>query len=99
MDASQREPPTCSRAKGAFSISIVLPCKWVFRVKETSKLASPKYNARLVATGFRQEYGVDFDEFFSLVVKMTTLRFLLEVVAVEDLRFLQLDIKNDIPSW
>ena len=43
--------------------------------------------------GFRPEYGVDFDEFFSLVVKITTLRFLLSIVATEDLEILQLDVK------
>ena len=50
-----------------------LSCKWVYKLKETSNSATPKFKARLVAKGFRQEYGVDFDEIFSLVVKMTTL--------------------------
>ena len=59
-------------------------CKWVYRLKETSDLTTPKYKARLVAKGFRQEYGLDFDEIFSLVVKMTTLRFMLGVVAADN---------------
>ena len=62
-----------------------LPCKWVYRLKETSDSACPKCKARLVAKGFRQQYGVDCDESFSLVVKMTTLQFVLRVlVATED---------------
>jgi ATP-binding cassette subfamily B (MDR/TAP) protein 1 len=37
---------------------------------------------------------VDFDEVFSLIVKITTLRFLLGVVAHKDLELLQLDVKT-----
>ena len=43
--------------------------------------------------GFRQEYGVDFDEIFSPVVKMTPLHFMLGVVAAENLELIQLDVK------
>ena len=71
-----------------------LPCKWVYRLKETSESTTPKYKARLVAKGFRQEYGVDFDEIFSLVVKITTLRFMLGVVAADNLELIQLDVKT-----
>ena len=72
--------------------STALPCKWVYRLKETSESTTPKYKARLVAKGFRQEYGVDFDEILSPVVKMTTLRFMLGVVAADNLELIQLDV-------
>jgi hypothetical protein len=62
-----------------------LPCKWVYRLKQVSDSSGSKYNARIVAKGFRQEYDLDFDEVFLLVIKMKTLRFLLSVVALEDL--------------
>ena len=62
-----------------------LPCKWVFLYKYVCDLEKPKYKARLIAKGFKQEHGVDYDEIFSLVVKMTTLRLLLAVVATEAL--------------
>ena len=58
-----------------------LPCKWVYKLKVTSDNAKPKYKARLIAEGFKQEEGVDFDEIFSPVVKMTTLRTVLALVA------------------
>ena len=71
-----------------------LPCKWVYRLKETSDSTNPKYKVRLVAKGFRQEYGVDFDEIFSPVVKMRTLRFMLDVVATDNLELIQVDVKT-----
>ena len=54
---------------------------------------NPKFKARLVAKCFWQEHGVDFDEIFSPVVKMITLRFLLGVVATEDFELISLDVK------
>ena len=52
------------------------------------------YKARLVAKGFQQEYSVEFDEIFSPVGKMTTVCFLLGVVATENLELIQLDVKT-----
>ena len=43
--------------------------------------------------GFAQNKGIDFDEIFSLVVKMTSIGTILILVAVEDLNFEQLDVK------
>jgi hypothetical protein len=65
-----------------------LPCKWVYRLKQVYDSSGPKYKARIVAKGFRQEYGVDFDKVFSPFIKLPTLRLLLSVVALEDLELL-----------
>ena len=42
-----------------------LPCKCVYKYKYTSDSVLPKYKACIVAKGFKQEQGVDFDEIFS----------------------------------
>ena len=47
--------------------------KMGFRYKYVVDSEKPKYKAWLVAKGFKQEHGVDYDEIFSPVVKMTTL--------------------------
>ena len=70
-----------------------LPCKWVFKKKLTGD-ALPRYKARLIAKGFKQEKGVDFDEIFSPVVKMATLRCVLGLVACQDMELVQMDVKT-----
>jgi hypothetical protein len=58
--------------------------KWVYKLKEEDG-GKKRYKARLVVKGFGQKKGIDFDEIFSLVVKMTSIRTILSLVAVEDL--------------
>ncbi|KAG9450482.1 hypothetical protein H6P81_010447 [Aristolochia fimbriata] len=61
-------------------------CKWVYRNKEPSLKDEPmKYKARLVAKGYAQKEGVDFNEIFSPVVKHTSIRVLLAMVAMHDM--------------
>ena len=44
--------------------------------------------------GFAQKKGIDFDEIFSPIVKMTLIRTILSLLAVEDLHLEQLDVKT-----
>jgi hypothetical protein len=52
------------------------------------------YKDRLVVKGFAQKKGIDFDEIFSPVVKMTSIRTILSPVVVEDFHIEQLYIKT-----
>jgi len=52
------------------------------------------YRSRLVAKGFSQVEGINFDELFSPVVRYKTARLLLAVVALEDLDIQSVDIKT-----
>ena len=54
---------------------------------------SKRYKARLVVKDFQQKEGIDFTENFSPVVKLTTIRLVLSMVAAENLHLEQLDVK------
>lgn len=64
----------------------VLPCKYVFRVKN----GLPK--ARMVVLGCQQIFGLDYYHTFAPVVKFTTIRILLGMVAAFDLECEQMDV-------
>jgi ATP-binding cassette subfamily B (MDR/TAP) protein 1 len=67
--------------------------KWVYRIKEESD-GSKRFKARLVVKGFEQKQGIDYTEIFSPVVKISTIRCVLNIVAVENLHLEQLDVKT-----
>ncbi|RVW12059.1 Retrovirus-related Pol polyprotein from transposon TNT 1-94 [Vitis vinifera] len=67
--------------------------KWVYRIKNEHD-GSKRYKARLVVKGFQQKEGIDYTEIFSPVVKMSTIRLVLGMVAAENLHLEQLDVKT-----
>lgn len=56
-------------------------CKWVYRLKRKSDGTIEKFKARLVARGFSQSYGLDYEETFSPVAKMVTIRSIISLAA------------------
>lgn len=71
----------------------VVQCKWVYKRKFDSE-NSVRYRARLVAKGFTQKPGIDYDETFSPVVRHCTLRLLFALSVQLDLRVTHLDVKT-----
>ena len=70
-------------------------CKWVFKRKEgISPNDERRYKARLVAKGYSQILGIDYKEVFSPVVKHSSIRTLLSIVAMHDFDLEQLDVKT-----
>jgi hypothetical protein len=52
------------------------------------------YKASLVTKGFTQEYGIDYEETFAHVAKLTSVRSLLAVAAILHWQLFQMDVKN-----
>jgi len=59
-------------------------CKWVFRTKFRSDGTVERYKVRLVAKGYTQKYGEDYDETFAPVVRYSSVRTLLLAFAVQE---------------
>ncbi|GJX25295.1 putative RNA-directed DNA polymerase [Tanacetum coccineum] len=72
----------------------VIGSKWIWKLKFKSSGDIERYKARLVAQGFGQKEWIDYEETFSPVVKMTTVRCLLNVVVLNCWSIFQLDIDN-----
>lgn len=71
----------------------LVQCKWVYKRKFDSD-NSVRYRARLVAKGFTQKPGLDYDETFSPVVRHSTLRLLFALSVQLDLNVTHLDVKT-----
>ena len=68
--------------------------KWVFKLKRDEAGTVVKHKARLVARGFVQQEGVDFDDAFAPVARMESVRLLLALAAQEGWRVHHMDVKS-----
>jgi len=68
--------------------------KWVYKIKRDSNDQVERYRARLVVKGYTQKEGIDFNEIFSPVVRLSTIRVVLAMCAIFNLHLEQLDVKT-----
>jgi hypothetical protein len=73
----------------------VIGTKWVFKNKQGEDGEVVRNKARLVAQGFSQVEGIDFEETFDLVAHLEAIRILLVFVASKGFKVYQMDVKSD----
>lgn len=73
---------------------VPISAKWVYKIKRTSEGSIERYKARLVARGFTQRKGIDYEETFAPVSKMTSLRTFLSIAAFEGFSVHQMDVNS-----
>ena len=68
--------------------------KWSYRLKIENNSLRPRYNTRFVVKGFGQKKDIDFEEMFSLVVRMSSIRVVLGLATCLNLEEKKLDMKT-----
>ena len=68
--------------------------KWVFKVKTSADGSVERYKARLVAQGFSQKYGIDYDEVFCPVVRSESIRTVIALATQNGLQLHQMDVTS-----
>lgn len=69
-------------------------CKWVYKLKTNSGGKIVRYKARLVAQGYSQKFGTDYDQVFAPVAKQTTFRILLTLASKNNFIVRHVDAKT-----
>ncbi|WVZ02572.1 hypothetical protein V8G54_023378 [Vigna mungo] len=68
--------------------------KWVYKKKMNVEGEVERYKARLVVKGYRQKEGIDYDEVFSPVTRMESIRLLISLAAQSQWPIEQMDVKS-----
>jgi hypothetical protein len=69
-------------------------CKWVYKTKYASDGSVERHKAQLVAKGFSQVEGIDYNETFNLVAKMNSIFLVLDLVASYKWEVHEMDVKS-----
>jgi hypothetical protein len=71
-------------------------CKWVYKNKYASDGGVERHKAHLVAKGFSQVEGIDYNETFSPVAKMNSIRLVIALAVSHKWEVHQMDVKSSL---
>ena len=72
----------------------LVSCKWVYKRKRGIDGNVETFKVMLVAKGYTQKEGIDYEETFSLVAMLKSIRILLSIAAYYDYEIWQIDVKT-----
>ncbi|GJT44443.1 retrovirus-related pol polyprotein from transposon TNT 1-94 [Tanacetum coccineum] len=72
----------------------IIGTKWVFRNKLDKNGVVSRNKARLVAQGYNQQEGIDYDETYAPVARLESIRILLAYACALDFKLFQMDVKS-----
>ncbi|KAL0549314.1 hypothetical protein IC582_013795 [Cucumis melo] len=72
----------------------VIDTKWVFKNKTDEVGCMTKNKVRLVAQGYTQVEGIDFDETFAPIARLEAIRLLLSISCIQKFKLYQMDVKS-----
>ena len=72
----------------------LIKCRWVFRKKFDQNGDLKGYKARLVAQGYSQTHGIDYNDTFSPVIRFETLRSIIAYSLKHDLKLQSMDVSS-----
>ncbi|GJT86729.1 copia protein [Tanacetum coccineum] len=77
----------------------IIRTKWVFRNKLDENGIVSRNKARLVAQGYNQQEGIDYDETYAPIAILDSIMILLAYACALDFKQFQMDVKRHIPEW
>nr|GFA54107.1 retrovirus-related Pol polyprotein from transposon TNT 1-94 [Tanacetum cinerariifolium] len=72
----------------------VIKTKWIFKNKKDESILVIRNKGRIVAVGYSQQEGIDYDETFALVARIKAIRLFLAYAAHKDFTVFQMDVKT-----
>ena len=72
----------------------LVQCKWIYKTKIAVDGTTTKYKARLVEKGYSRVQGLDYNETFSPVARMDSIRLVLAIVASKRWELHHMDVKS-----
>nr|GEV43407.1 retrovirus-related Pol polyprotein from transposon TNT 1-94 [Tanacetum cinerariifolium] len=74
--------------------AMIITLKWIYKVKLDELGGVLRNKARLVARGYRQEEGINFEEYFAPVARLEAIRIFLAYAAHKNMVVYQMDVKT-----